>query len=71
MTLLEPTDADLAAIEAYADVTDAEVALVDAECRWHTTPTPWTAADVLAAIGHLTDLYAHHTPTAATTLAAA
>lgn len=47
-----PSDIELARIEAASAVTEAEVALVDAECRVAMDPTSLVARLVLAAARH-------------------
>lgn len=62
--LTGPSDADLWAIEAEADLLAAELALVDAEAAWYAHPGPETAADYLAAVTEVVDLHdlcAHRT----------
>lgn len=55
--LAGPTDAELWIIEADAELTTAELALVDAEIAWLSRPTPKTAADYFQALVDLADLH--------------
>lgn len=60
---LEPTDAELARIEAASAITDAEVALVDAECQVAADPTSLVCRLALAAARHdLAHARAAHQP---------
>ena len=52
-----PSDAELWAIEAEAELLAAELALVDAEAAWYRRPDPNTAAEYLAAVGEVLDLH--------------
>lgn len=56
-TAVTPTDVELWAIEADADLLSAELALVDAETDWYRSPGPETAAAYLAAVAEVLDLH--------------
>jgi len=54
--LPEPTDAELRAIEAEAELLAADLAAIDAESAWLRDPSPGTAARYISALLELIDL---------------